>query len=243
MSRRNVVCLCVVVTVLLFTAVGSMAKPCPSPVPLQVVISPTYTFGGSSTATSVTPDSTSPYVDGVNGVSAVINGCTHDAVISLSNSTRTMGLSLQNAVATNSSTPSWTSTVIAAKANVTILNLLYAYDANATYSFTTSATFSFTGPDGIGYQLQFVNPSAQNAAAGGTINQPYYTSLVVVTHIAADPTTGAPESWSVQPDNSNMNPAGTPAATQVGGLLKTVRSQSVNAGQFSVPFQFTITRK
>jgi hypothetical protein len=230
--------------VLCLSATSGMASPCPPATSISVAISPTYTFGGTSSAAVIYPDSAAAYIDGVNGVSAIINGCTHDAVIDLSNSTRTVGLSLQTAVATNGYTPSWTAAAFMAKAHLVVSNLLYGYSAGSYYTFTTIANIAFTAPDGSSDQLQFVNPTAQaSSVQGGLVNQPYYTSLVVVTHSPADPNTGAVETWTVTPDNTNMNSAGTPAATQVAGLLISQKHGSVNGGQFSMPFQFVITRK
>lgn len=78
---------------------------------------------------------------------------------------------------------------------------------------------------------------------GGLLNQPYNTSLVIVTHIPADYYGTNAETWTVTPDNCNMNPGGDPPATQVAGLLLSQKHGSVNGGQFSMPFQFSITRK
>ena len=151
---------------------------------------------------------------------------------------------MQGAVATNSYTPAWTATPFLAHAHIVVSNLMYGYSASAYYQFTTTAEIGFTAPDGSSDQLQFVNPGATaSTVAGGLLNQPYYTSLVVVTHAPADPGTGAVETWTITPDNANMNPAGTPSATQVAGLLVPAgRNKSANGGQFSVPFQFAITR-
>jgi hypothetical protein len=119
---------------------------------------------------------------------------------------------------------------------------MYAYSASLYYQFTTTANIAFTAPDGGSDQLQFVNPTAQASSVGGS-NQPYNTSLVVVTHTPADPSTGAVETWTVTPDNTNMNPGGTPSATQVATLLVPAgRNKTANGGQFSMPFQFSITR-
>ena len=237
-----------VALVVTLTGVMAQAAPCPSPTALSVVISGTYSFNGSSAPSAIYPDSASApaYVNGVSGVSAIINGCTHDAVIDLGKSTRYVGLSLQNLVATSPYTPGWTSTAFWAQPHIVVSNLLYGYSATDYQQFTTTAEISFTAPDGASDQLQFVNPAAQaSSVQGGLLNQPYNTSLVVVTHIPANyNATGNAETWTVTPDNTNMNtdPAGTPA-TQVAGLLISQRHGSVNGGQFSMPFQFSITRK
>lgn len=89
----------------------------------------------------------------------------------------------------------------------------------------------------------FANRSANISDACAVINQPLDTSLVVVTHSPAN-ATGAVETWTITPDITNMNPAGSPAATQVGALaVPGSKNTRDNAGQFSMPFQFTVTRK
>jgi hypothetical protein len=236
----------VVLAVALTAAVAS-AAPCPSPTALSVVVSGTYSFNGSSAPSAIYPDSpTAPaYINGVNGVSATINGCTHDAVIDLGKSTRSVGLSLQNEVAGTSYTPSWTAMPFWAQPHIVVSNLFFTYAATQYYQFSTTADIAFTAPDGSSNQLQFVNPSAQaSSVQGGLVNTPYNTSLVIVTHIPANYNGGTnAETWTVTPDNANMNLAGTPAATQVAGLLVSQKHGSVNGGQFSMPFQFSITRK
>lgn len=99
----------VVALAVTLAAAVAPAAPCPSPTALSVVISGTYSYNGSSAPSAIYPDSPDApaYINGVNGVSAIINGCTHDAVINLGNSTRHVGLSLQNSVFTNSYTPGW----------------------------------------------------------------------------------------------------------------------------------------
>ena len=210
---------------------------------VSVTISPTYSFGGTSTASMIYPDGSAPYVDGISGVSAIINtSCTADLIVNLKSSSRTVGFSFQNAAATNSSTPSWTTTPFMSTADYLVVrNLLYNYSPNVYYQFTTSAAFDFTAPDGFYDRITFANPLAQVHVAEP--NQPYNTALIVVTHAPADPTTGAVETWTITPSNANTNPAGTPVTTQLGTLLLNSKHGYTNGGEFSVPFQFTVTRK
>ena len=218
-----------------------VGSPCPPAASVRLSISPVYTFGGSSVSSAIYPDSSLDYVDGVGGVSAIINGCTNDVVITLAKANRTVGFDFRNAVATNSGTPSWTAVPFATKAHITVSNILYGYNPAAYYQFTTVVAYSVPAPDNMTYQLQFVNPNAQAAMVrSGGVNQPYLTSLVVVTHTPANPSTGSVETWVIAPDNTNVNPGGTPSATQVGGLIT---PRGGNAGQFSLPFQFTVMRK
>lgn len=227
----------------LFAAGG----PCKT-TPVKVTISTTYTFGGTTASSMISPDGLGAYVDGVAGVSAIINTtCTGDLILDLRNSTRTVGFWFDNPVHTTSLTPSWIGTELWERAHVTVGNLMYLYSPSSAYSFTTNADFWFTLPGATKTQdfmwsLCFGNPSAQ--VPGTADNWPFLTSKVVVQHIPADPLTGAVETWTITPDNANMNPSGSPAATQVGSLLLAAegKNKGGNAGQFSMPFQFTVTR-
>jgi hypothetical protein len=211
--------------------------------PVSVAISLTYSFGGSSSTAAILPDSSAPYANGVSGVSAIINtSCTADLILDLGKSTRQIGWSLQNAVATNSSTPTWTGTPFLSPGDrMVVRNLLYQYNPSAYYQFTTSAAFDFTAPDGSGARVTFANPNA--LVYTPEPNQPYNTALVVVTHLPADQTTGAVETWVIAPGNANTNLNGIPAATEVGTLLVSFRHGLTDAGEFSLPFQFIVTRQ
>ncbi len=75
------------------------------------------------------------------------------------------------------------------------------------------------------------------APADPTANSPFTNVPVIVQHI---PTSAAPsgkETWVAYPDPSTV-----PA--QVGVLIQDLGSNkgSVNAGQYTMPFKFTITR-
>jgi hypothetical protein len=218
------------------------AGPCQTS-PVSVAISPTYSFGGSSSAAAILPDSSAPYANGISGVSAIINtSCTADLILDLGKSTRQIGWSFQSAVAANISTPTWTGTAFLSSGDhMVVRNLLYQYNPSAYYQFTTSAAFDFNAPDGGTDRVTFANPSAQVHTAEP--NQPYNTALVVVTHLPADPTTGAVETWVIAPSNANTNPSGPPAATELGTLLIASKHGLTDAGEFSLPFQFTITRQ
>jgi hypothetical protein len=229
--------------VLILQAVALHASaPCQTS-PVSVAISPTDSFGGSSSAAAVFPDSSAPYTNGIGGVSAIINtSCTADLILDLGKSTRRIGWSFQNAVAANSSTPPWAGTpFLSSGDHIVVRNLLYQYSPSAYYQFTTTAAFDFTAPDGGADRVTFANPSAQVYTVEP--NQPYNTALVVVTHLPADSTTGAVETWVIAPSNANTNPSGTPAATELGTLLIASKHGLTNAGEFSVPFQFTVTRQ
>src|ERR1051326_9154553 len=107
------------------TTVSAWSAPSPPATSISVTVSPTYTFGGVTTASAVSPDSSSAYTNGVDGVSATINGCTHDVVLDLGKSTPAVGLSLQNALATTTYTPSWTANPFSARAHIVVSNIMY----------------------------------------------------------------------------------------------------------------------
>lgn len=211
--------------------------------PVSVAINPTYSFGGSYLTAAIFPDSSVPYTNGVDGVSAIINtSCTADLILDLGKSTRQIGWSFQSVIATNGSTPTWTSTpFLSSGDHMVVSNLLYNYVPSAPYTFTTTAVFDFTAPDGGTDRVAFANTFAQVHTPEP--NQPYLTALVVVTHLPADPTTGAVETWIITPSNANTNPSGMPAATELGTLLVAAKHGQTDAGEFSLPFQFTVTRQ
>jgi len=216
---------------------------------VNVTISYNYAYGGISFASAVYPDSAQAYSDGVNGVRAIINNCSGDLILDLNNSTRQVGFSFQNSVAKNSYTPGWTSApFVASGAYLVVNNLMFSYNANVSYPFTTGAELAFTPPGGTSRSQDtvcFHNPTADVTPGCQNVNYPDNTSLIVVQHTPANPTMGIVETWTINPDNTNMNLSGTPAATQVGTLQLpgSHGSGPINAGQFSMPFQFTVTRK
>lgn len=213
---------------------------------IQWTINPMYI--DNVTANAFQSDG-SPYINGQTGVSAVIYVCsgTNDAVLLLSKN-RHYTLSYSKLLASNSNTPSWALSgapqSMTGEANVR--NLLYVpagTDRNQEYSFTTR------------YQggLIMVNPSPAAPSSAPNLlpiaNTPYPDSLVEVHHCPANTNTSTcpnitNETWTVYPDPtataSGTSNTGLPI-TQVGTLLQTVKGSSVNAGQFSMPFVFTIS--
>jgi hypothetical protein len=197
---------------------------------------------GISYNPAILPDGLGPYVNGQAGVKAIIHSCpgeTGDA--SLVVMKRKLTLDLSHAVATDSSTPSWTATPGTSHSFFTIRNVLYNYNANSTYSFTTR--FDMQAPQNANYYLRFANPNTDTTQfnkADANANGPCDTSLVNVTHVAATSTTK--DFWIVWSDSSTASCSGNYSGTQVGGLLYSNNSWA-NVGQFSVPFYITIQRK
>ena len=197
---------------------------------------------GGTTSAALYSDGKESYVDRVDGVTAVLDVCgtnpTHDAILIVANSKRSMGIALTRPVATNTLTPDWTTTPFLSQGVLKIRNILFnpngPYDPNASYSFTT----------GAGYDFQLPNPPKStwyHVRLGSTdsiVNYPVTTSLVTVEHTPAIGAT--PETWTAYPDATFMGFTDSGAnATQVGTLLQ----DQNNLGQFTVPFVITITRK
>jgi hypothetical protein len=207
------------------TALLSAGGPCKT-TPVKVTIS----------QSGIYPDNSGPYVDGQNGVSAFINTtCTNDLILDVTNSTRHVGFDFQNAVATNVNTPSWVpASLLPAGSRFVIGNLMYNYNASLAYQFTTIANFSFVPPGAKSNQsdqICFANPAANVYRVCGD-SVPSQTALLTVTHTPATSTT--PETWTIATDTS---------IPQIGELLVPVHNSLVNGGEFTIPFQFTVTRK
>ncbi len=240
--------------------VGAAAQPAGTgkcnDTPLVFSLGFTYVDGTTSAAfySDGTGGSNPSYVDGVDGVTAVLHMCgtnpTHDATLLLVSSKRSMGIDLTRRVHANSLTPSWTGTPFYNPAFLNVRNILFNYDPNASYSFTTRFGSAFAMPPGPGkstsYHVRMQNPADQAVPPQSTdsvTNTPLNTSLVIVQHTPATAT--SPETWTAYPDATIMGLTDSGAnATQVGTLLQDQNNGApLNAGQFTVPFLITITRK
>jgi hypothetical protein len=229
---------------------------CNSDIPLQWVINPLY-------VDNVTPNAFqgdgNPYINGQSGVTTIINICsaTGDATLSLGSghgATRTSSVSFARVLATTSATPSWAasgSTVSQWGANIHDIMCFRCagpIDNSQEYQFTTTFTSNM--------QLFMWNPTSQAARPDNlttpNINSPYADSLVNVYHCPANSTstTGrcvgvVHETWLVWPD-PNPTASGTSQAgwpiTQVMSLVVSKGNQYLNAGEFSIPFYFVISR-
>jgi hypothetical protein len=203
-----------------------------------------------------------PYVNGQSGVATVIHVCsgTYDATLLLS-SRRTMTFSFAGLLATNSNTPAWAlsgSTISVGFINVR--NIAYVppgLNRGEEYTFTTRFGSTFSGH----FQMLNPSPSATITSPNPNVaiaNAPYDDSLVVVHHCPAGANAGvstaclnlAHETWFVYPDSTPTTADGSQTGwtfynrpfTQVGTLLtSSQKSGEVNAGEFSMPFYFTIS--
>ena len=165
---------------------------------------------------------------------------------------RTLTFSFAKLLASNSYTPAWAKTGSTESAiSLNIYNLFYVptgKDRNSEYTFTTRMG-ALVG--GIGFHMVNPSPDAPSSAPNLPIaNVPYTNSLVVVHYCPGNTNTSTcpnivHETWFVHPD---PNPTGSGTSsqtglplTQVGFLVINSNRSNVNAGEFSMPFSFTIS--
>jgi hypothetical protein len=226
---------------LLAIALAATALPAQAGKCSEVDIPVTFTIG-STTPAGIVSDGLGDYVNGQNGVIALIHTCngSNGATLNPGTAGRSVTFNFQTVVDTNHNTPSWTSGSVAF---FTVSNLLYQYNPATTYSFTTSL-WSTMGNSGYFFRME--NPSAQAPfqPPAANVNSPCVTSLVYVTHYPAG-ALSAKETWIAWPGTSTENcssaVSGTPV--QVGTLMVQAHPSAVSAGQFTVPFYITITRQ
>lgn len=257
---KNIKILTLLSSIWLAGGAGAAAQPAGTGkcTDISLVFSLSFTYVDGTTPAALYSDGTGgsnpSYVDGVDGVTAVLHVCgtnpSHDATLLLANSKRTVGIDLTRLVHANSLTPSWTGTPFYNPAFLNVRNILFNYDPNASYSFTTRFGSGFAMPAGPGkstsYHVRMQNPADQAVPPqpnDSIANTPLNTSLVVLQHTPATATT--PETWTAYPDATVMGLTDSGAnATQVGALLQDQNNGGpLNAGQFAVPFAITITRK
>lgn len=231
----------------LLAAVCLSAAPPPKCTQIPVQWSVNNTYVDPLIASLVTNDGSAAYVNGQSGVSAVISTCgSNDAIITVSGA-RAIRFNFTDPLSTNSNTPDGLvgSTVNAASVN--IRNVRYLYNATGDYGFTTrmGANLVNLGP------FRMVNPASQAIPPqtdDPIANTPNATALVYVHHCpkSASPFGTCPalshETWFVYPDL----PLATGPARFAGSLILTVgngkHATTVNAGQFSMPFNIAISR-
>jgi hypothetical protein len=217
-------------------------------IPVQITVNLVDTFGVSGPITSaIQPDSGGPYVNGVSGISATIDGCsgTYDLLLNLGQSKRTITINLADMVGSPTPyTPAWASAGPVPLSFFNIRNLFYHYSQNSTYSFTTRLASNLGGV-AKGYNFGMVNPTDQAYTPppiNPEMNDPITTSYVIVWHYAAGSNGYTVETWVAYPDTAQMDP-NTTNSFYVGGLTTATHTTTVSAGQFSVPFQITVQRK
>jgi len=244
-----------VITIALVAAASAQGGGRCTDIPITWSLSFTYTAGGG-TPTAIYSDgaggSNPSYSDGVDGVTATIHTCsgTDDATVDTNGTTRSIGWNFGTVLATSSTsgcatnTPSWSGTSFYDHSFLNIRHILYAppgFDSTQTYTFTTRMVSQLnnrgTKTSNL-FHLRMENPIVDAVAAppaDPTANCPYTDAKIIVTHYPA--TSSSPETWVAYPD-----PSSTPA--QVGTLLQDqTHGGTLNEGQYTMPFQFTISRK
>lgn len=221
--------------------------------------------GGTFTSSLITGDG-SAYVDGSSGVSAVLQLCSGsgDATLQVSGkgkSARSVKFNFGSMVATNSATPAWATGLVSGSGNINVRGLAFEFqpgDRATEYEFTTWMGSTPPAPSGSwGFHMLHPVTDARVGDPGDpnfpTANFPYVEAAVRVHHCPANSSaTSGPclgrvkETWIVNPDPSpttysDGSPA-PPTVINVGELInKDNLSSPVNAGQFSMPFQFVIS--
>lgn len=229
---------------------AAFATQC-SDLPAQWTINNTYVDG--VTPSLITSDG-SAYVNGTTGVTAYVTTCsTGDAVVSLSGSQRSISFHFTAPLYTDQYTPAGLNGSTVHPLSVNVRNVMYQHNAAVEYTFTTrlGSNFSQFGP------FRMVNLASQAVAPGGggdnVANSPYADALVYVHHCPKSTAASggcqalAHETWYVYPDPAvygTSSSTGLPVS-QVGTLILTEgsgkNSQTVNGGEFSMPFYFAIS--
>jgi hypothetical protein len=244
-----------VMTAALAAAAGNGQNGRCTDIPITWSLSFTYDAGGG-TSTAIYSDGAGgnnpSYSNGVDGVTAIIHTCsgTDDATVDTSGTTRSIGWNFGAVLATSSTsscatnTPGWSGTSFYDHSFLNIRNILYTpagFNSTQTYTFTTRMASQLnnrgTRTSNL-FHMRMENPTVDAVSAppaDPTANCPYTDARIIVTHYPA--TSSSPETWVAYPD-----PSSTPA--QVGTLLQDqTKGAPLNVGQYTMPFQFTISRK
>jgi hypothetical protein len=184
-------------------------------------------------------DNDTTYVHGVDGVSALLNLCTNDALLQTTTTKRKIGLDFSKQLSSTPYSPKWTE--FAGNVFINVRKLLYPCvppDGRSDCTFSTRMGVDFTGPDKVGYKFRIQNPTtdAVEEPIPAWTNYPWTEAKVIVHHIPANGSEA--EQWEVYPEPaSSMDPNG------IGTLMVAVKNKMQSAGQYSVPFKIVITRK
>ena len=239
-------CLAAMATILSASAFGSKCGDVDIPVSFTISSSYTNPSGTDSYNSAILSDGGGAYVNGQQGVSALIHVCngSNGATLQISSGPRYVLWDFRNAVYTNSLTPSWTQSPVT-NSGFTFANLLYSYSPSTTYSFTTYIKYA-RFQSSLTYEFAMENPGATAPFNPPDVNMnaPCITSLVKVTHIPA--TSSSKETWIVWPDSAPASCTSPVSGSHAQvGTLRTPPQHGpdwVSAGQFTVPFYITIQR-
>ena len=217
-------------------------------IPVSFTISSTYTDPSNAQLTynsGILSDGGGAYINGQQGVSALIHTCngSNGTTLQTSNGSRYVIWDFRNAVYTNTLTPSWTQKPVT-NTGFTFANLLYSYSPSLNYSFTTYMQYVYFQSLSYAFSMQNPNATAPFNSPDANVNSPCMTSLVNVTHYAA--TDISKETWIVWPDSTPVNCTSPVSGSHAQvGTLRTHAQHGpdlVGAGQFTVPFYITIQR-
>jgi hypothetical protein len=222
-------------------------------------------YNGTTTLNAIRADAAGPYINGLSGVSALIKICdvngTNNAVL-MTGSSRQLTFDFgSHTLISNANTPSWaTGTVTGSGGVLNVRRLTFVplgSDRSLEYDFTTWMGSDL--PVKSFWNFRMFKPTTDTTSGDpnanpsvASANSPYIDSPVNVHHCPANSgaTTGPcvgviHETWLISPDAgpttyTDGSPA-PPSAIWVGGLVNTQKASPVNAGQFSMPFTFTIS--
>jgi hypothetical protein len=232
---------------------SNAAAPCKD---IETVWTLSSTFVDSVTPTRIYSDGSS-YANGANGISALIKSCssgTNDAVLSVT-SNRVVMFNFAGAFlgTSYSAPPAWANSGPFASAPTnaknctggpcTLLNIGNILDSgtvdrNQYYILYRRLHSGFVAPDKNFYHLTMQNPATTGVTPDATANSPYLNSRVIVEHYPA--TSTQKEKWIVYPELPSSSGSQSPSPEN--GVLFS-NDKTVNYGQFSMPFLFTIEVK
>jgi hypothetical protein len=216
-------------------------------IPLRVTIRDPVVdpITGETLTSAITSDGRGEYVNGVSGVSAVINVCssTYDAVVIVKAPKRTFTYQFTPPIPDSiiQEQPTWVPGTWSISGWINVRNLLYSKQP-----FTTHVGSTFTLPgNGSTYRLRFM-PFTVDAPDMHTNpneilgeNTPYSSSNAKVYPQPFDCNSGGTTkpSWIVV--GNNLNDQGI---LQVGTLRKLINGQgsSTHEGQYMMPFELRI---
>jgi len=237
---------------LFVTLAAAAGQPKCSEIPVQWTVNNMQVDGINPTL--ITNDGAGAYIDGQSGVTAFVTTCsTGDGIVALSGTLRAIAFHFTAPLYTDQFTPAGLNGSSVNVASVNVRNIMYLHNAALEYTFTTrlGSNSSQFGP----FRMLSLASQAIPAGEGGdnVANVPYADALVSVHHCPKSPLAngGCPalahETFYVYPDPAVYGTSSFTGltVTQVGTVMVTVgngkNSQTVNGGQFSMPFYFAIS--
>jgi hypothetical protein len=239
-------------------AFAQNSRPKPTPVPTPTITAAFATCSAGDTNCQydnrVRSDGGGIYTHGQQGVKIEFYDgsatASRDLIVRLDSSTRTVAFDLRHLWAQAGTTPAWTSTVQNLKPMMNVLGGLYAREncadptAGCTFAARMNAALGEVGGVRRTTYALLWNPRTI-ASNNRPVNDPWQTSDVLV-HYIKNPTTGVEVfTISAQLNGCLKGPDGTcptdGVKEYVAGLEQTAGRDVSAAGQYRMPFTFTVT--